>query len=345
MAVVVNSENIVEFLETGKAPEFKPPAPGDAVNAEAGKEGDGKTAAADADSGKDLQERNEDGTFKTKAEPTDKAEPADGDAEDAELPERVRRQIGKKHRQMMEAQEFARERDSDAAAEKARADTLQRQLDELRGSKSKGPDSGADEAGDPAEPKPEDFKTVGEYTRALTKYEVAKAAAGAKAEGEKATRESQQQAQVAQMEQAFAQRQTEFIKVTPDYVETLESSEADVPNLANQYIVESERGPQLAYFLAKNPDEVTRLRKLSPTRMLAELGKLEDKLPTAAKPAAANAAGNGNGGVRQISRAPAPVQTLNGESSSGVEKDPSKMSFPELRAFRQAERAAGKRMN
>lgn len=367
MAQVVNSENLVEFISTGKVAEFKPPeAPKpDAAKAN-GEAADTKAQGSQAkDSkgeaqGSTVQPRAGDGTFQSPSgekSPAEKSKdgqaapkPAaddDSDPDGEGLTEHARRVIAKKHRRQKEAEEFARERDADAAAERRRADALQRQLDEQRGGAKSGdgPASGDGTGNDPKRPKQEDFKTVGDYTEALTDYLVEKKA---KEAGETAKRQNaadRAKAQADEVTSAFVTRQDEFKKATPDYEEVVGESELNVPNAGMQYIVESEMGPQLAYHLAKNPDVVERLSKLSPARCVAELGKLEVRLEDAAKskdppnkgdPAPQNA--------RQVSRAPAPIQPLNGDAATAVHKDPSQMSFQELREFRKAERAAGRRV-
>ena len=102
-----------------------------------------------------------------------------------------------------------------------------------------------------------------------------------------------------------------------------------------QYIVESDVGPQLAAHLVKNPGEAERIAKLSPVRMIAELGKLETKLDAEPQPAKAAAP------VKQVSKAPAPIQALSSDASAVAQKDPSQMSFAELRALRESQKKAG----
>lgn len=359
MAQVLSSENLVEVMQNGgKAPEFTPPPKADkdiplkvektTVIAEP------REIGKPSSDGTTVQPRATDGTFQSpsgeKSPPESKEGKAppqradDKDPDGENLTEHARRVIGKKHRQMKEAEEFARTRDADAAAERARADYLQRELDELKGSKSgQGPAAG-EGGSDPDEPKPEDFKTVGEYTRALTKYEVAKAAKAAGEQGARQSAEDRAKAAAEATTQAFVQRQEEFKQATPDYEQVLEDSELDMPNIGMQYLVESEMGPQLAYHLAKNPDVVNRLASLSPSRVIAELGKLEARLEDAAKVKDPPKGEAPTQQTRQVSRAPAPIQPLNTDASTRVHKDPSEMSFQELRAHREAERRAGKRM-
>jgi hypothetical protein len=335
MAQVLTNDNMVEFIQTRQAPEFKVPEakPADAPAAEPSKEGTAPDASKDAPrdltTGKFVKA---DGEKPAKAEGETAAPAAESDDDDPALTEKIRKLIAKKHRAMKEAEEFGRDEARRALAAEQRAEALQKQIDALAGTKSgTGPASG--EAVDSDEPKPEDFKTVGEYTRALTKYEVAKA----KREGLENASKQREQSQAAERAETFAKRQTDFMKATPDYEDVVGEADFDFPNVGMQYMVESEYGPQLAYHFAKNPSEADRLRTLSPGRVLAELGKLEakfEKQPEPAKPAVV--------ATPSVSRAPAPIIPLEGKSTT-VAKDPSQMTFQELRAHRMAERAAGKR--
>lgn len=331
---VITPENHVEFITTGKVPEFKAPeAKSEAkpeVKADAGAAPTpDATKVAEGEKPKDEPKRGADGKFE-KAGDTP-ADGAKGDADDdVKLTERITRLINKKHREMKEAQEFATGEGRRAIEAERRAEQLQREIDELKGTKSGGPNTDGKGGDDPDEPKPGDFKTVGEYTRALTKYEVAKAAKGAKAEAST----SKQQEQANEIVSAFVKRQDDFKAATPDYEDVVGGTELIIPNIAMQYLIESDVGPQLGYYLAKNPDEVTRLQKLSPSRCLAELGKLETKLEKPAAPAKVDA-----GAAKEVSKAPAPIMPLAGKEAS-VTKDPKDMNFQELRAFREAERRA-----
>jgi hypothetical protein len=170
---------------------------------------------------------------------------------------------------------------------------------------------------------------VGDYTRALVKYEAKKAK-----EAERAgAAVDRQKGEANEAVNQFVERQEAFKTANPDYEDVVGGSDLELHNLGMQYLVESEAGPQLAYHLAKNPEDVARLKKLTPTKLLAELGKLEAKLE---KPAAPNKAAAADS---QVSRAPAPIQPLEGKTAT-IQKDPSKMSFQELRAHRLQEASA-----
>ena len=347
MAQVLTNENMVEFIQTRQAPEFKAPEAKDAAKpseAVAAKPADSATASA-PEPAKAEQPRAEDGKF-VKAEeaqirwtePAKAEEPAAKAAEDdehdddgAKLSDAVKRKIdkivAKKHRAMKEAEEFARDEYRERKAAVERAEALQREIDALKAGKSQ-PGTASSE-GD--EPKPEDFKTVGEYAKALTKWEVAQAKKADSADQAKQT----QKQQIEAVQQQFAERVAATAKDIPDYLEVVGAADWEVPHHIQAYIVDSENGARLGYHLAKNRDEFDRIAKLSPIRAFAELGKLEDKL-TAKVPAKEPAP------AAQVSRAPAPITPLEGKSTT-VAKDPSQMTFAELRAHRLAERAAGKR--
>lgn len=331
---VITPENHVEFITTGKVADFKPPlaepAKTDATDTTKQTPATGAPDAK-ADAAKSSETpRASDGKFvKAGDTPADASAKADAD-DDVKLTERISRLINKKHREMKEAQEFGTTEGRRAIAAEQRAEQLQREIDALKGTKSGGPNT--DEAGsDPDEPKPGDFKTVGEYTRALVKYEAKRAGESGKAQAD----QTKQQERATELVSAFAKRQDEFKAATSDYEDVVGSTDLIVPNIAMQYLVESELGPQLSYYLAKNPDEAARLRTLSPSRCLAELGKMETKLEKPATPTPKVDAGK----PAEVSKAPAPITPLAGKEAS-VTKDPKDMNFQELRALRQQEARA-----
>lgn len=348
MPQVVDSSNLVQLVTTGSVPEFKAPeaakpevkptdAP-DAKTTDTPKEG-GQAKAADgaakADAGKEEPARDESGKF-VKADDAAKAAPGDDDETDS-LPEPIKKKIdrivGKKHRRMADAEDFARERDADAVRERARADAAERELQRIRGGKSDGPKAGEGESVDPDEPKQADFKTVGEYTRALVKFEAKRAGeVGARQRAEKIQQERHEEAL-----DVFAGRQDEFRKSNPNYDKIVGDANLEVPQPVTDYILENETGPAIMLYLSQNPDENTRLKKLSPRRQLAELGKIETKLE-AAQPAP-NKVDAAKPAAKEVSKAPAPIAPLEAKTTP-VQKDPSQMSVSELREHRRQEALA-----
>lgn len=324
---VVTSENFQQLVETGKVDEFKPPAEAIAKAADAA-----VTVEPKGD-----QPRGEDGKFVAKdAEVTaDKAAKSAADDEDDEgadltgrLKEKIDRIVGKKHRRMTEAEEFARTTYSDLTAERQRADTLQREIEALKGTKSQ-----AQPEKDAKAPNQDDFTTVGEYAEALAEYKVEKKFAEREAKAETARREQA----AMQAQDALNKRIAATVKELPDYADVINDSDLDMPPHITVYIAESPIGPKIGYHFAKHPEDFDRINKLSPIRAIAELGKLEDRLE---KPKAEAEPDKGtDAAARTVSRAPSPITPLNA-STTVVTKDPSKMSVQELREHERLQRVA-----
>jgi hypothetical protein len=316
MTQVVTNENMLEFIEKRSVPEFKAPEKAIEKPAEAAKPVEDKPVEK-----QEGPPRGEDGKFVAEKVEDKAAVAADDDEDESDLPERVRKQIkqiGKKHRAMKEAEEFATDSYRKQLAAEKRAEAAEAEL-----AASKAPKSGPASDGEDKEPNPDDFKTVGEYTKAYAKYEVAKAL-----RAERTQSEQQRQQQATENTKAeFGKRVAAAMKSIPDYEEIVSAADVDVPAHVAQYIVESEMGPLLGYHLAKHGEDLDRIKSLSPIRAIAELGKLEASLEkTPEKVEKTEPA------TPQVSRAPAPITPLEGKSTT-VEKDPSKMSFKELREY------------
>ncbi|MBX6381505.1 MAG: hypothetical protein IRZ07_00820 [Microbispora sp.] len=327
MPQVVTAENLIEFTQTGKAPEFKPPEPAQA-DAEPKKETPAIPARDEA--GK-FTKQSED----AKSEPASEApaSPKKKEIDDEDLPEVVRRKIDKKHRQMKEAEEFARSEALRALAAERRAEQLERELEAYR--KKSGPAPVQTEAH--SEPKPEDFATVAEYTDALVRYRVEQTLREerAKAAHEAAEREKAERARTfGERLNAAKSKYDDFEDVLTSIRGTdLDRVHADV----TEYIQESEHGPDLLYHLAKHPDVLDRLRKLSPRRFIAELGKLEAKWEEQTPPAKEETptlSDVATPAKRPVSKAPPPIAPLDTAGIAPVAKKPEEMTVAELREFR-----------
>lgn len=338
MPQVVDSSNLIEFVQTGKAPEFKAPEPAKAPAAEVKPEPKETTAIPARDSTGKFTSQKEPAKSETAAAPSPKKEVADED-----LSEVVRQKIDKKHRQMKEAEEFAKSEALRAMAAERRAEQLQKELEAV---KKSGPAPAKSEA--PKEPKPEDFATVAEYTDALVSYRVDQRL---REEQTNREREAEEQAKLARQRE-YGKRLAAAREKHEDFDDVLKSiagTELErVPNDVVEYMQESEQGADLLYHLAKNPDVLDRLRKLSPRRFIAELGKLEAKweqsapakeeTPTLSEVATTTA--------RPVSKAPAPIAPLDTAGIAPVAKKPEDMSVQELREYRRNQdrekRAAGR---
>lgn len=163
----------------------------------------------------------------------------------------------------------------------------------------------------PAAPQRDQFESLETYLEAVAAHKAEQIVDG-KLKAEREERQAQEsKTKVSQGEAKVAQdwqeRETAFVTATKDYSEVVQSYISEDVNalsdLARRAILESDVGPQVLYHLAKNPDDAERIAALSPARQVAELGKLELKMPAV---------------QRKTSAAPAPIKPVNGgRSASG----------------------------
>ena len=137
------------------------------------------------------------------------------------------------------------------------------------------------------EPTREQFDSYEEFIEARAAYRAEKAV-----ETKLRAIEEQRTQQAAQAKQAEAQRQwqtrmAEAAEKIPDFVDVLGQSTAPSTPTMMQAIIESDAGPQVAYYLAQNPAEAARIASLSPASQAREIGKLEDRVTKPAKASSA----------------------------------------------------------
>ena len=152
------------------------------------------------------------------------------------------------------------------------------------------------------------------YTDAVTDWKLA--------QREVAQRQQEVVKTYQQKEQALRAKDPEYDEVIADFKDRYKHVNA--PEV-NQFIAESEIGPDLFYHLANNYAEIDRILALPPMRRVAELGKLEDRLGTAgAAPKPAN----------KVSKAPAPVTKEKGVAPAIKKLDDPNLSQTEYRQLR-----------
>jgi len=145
-----------------------------------------------------------------------------------------------------------------------------------------------------------EYNDIETYTEALTDWKVSQALSS-----------RDQQTQTKSVVDTYGQRLNEFKKVTPDFQDVMDEFVDEYGDRPIQEVVqvamESEYGPQIAYYLAKNTDEVDRIALLPPHRRLLELGKLEERLSQGAtkhKEVVPE--------TKKISKAPEPIEKVKG---------------------------------
>lgn len=172
-------------------------------------------------------------------------------------------------------------------------------------------------------PKESEYADERSYTAALNAYEADKrVTARTQQNTEAAARDAQQRATVSK-QNLFRERALALVDRYPD-IEARVFNDATVPITTTmaEVIQDSERGPEVAYFLASNREEAGRISRMQPFAQAKEIGRIEATLD-APKP-------------RTQSKAPPPPAILKGGKTLAA-KDPDKMSMDEWLTWRNAQ--------
>lgn len=336
---VVTSQGLVEFVQEGKftnVPDHKAEKPKEAPVLEVKPDEKpaelGEKPANGADGA--------DGAVVTETKPPEAPE-TDEDAEgltkaDKDLAERVRKRINAKHRAMKEAQEardeaerFAETQYNERKLAEQRALALEQRAKELEAKIVPPPEA-------PKEPLETDpkYQVNGQFDWKSYTRDVAEFVGDQKVQAErKRMAEEAAAREQAEKERIVKERIDKVRSKHNDFdalLERVKGTEADqVPLFVQNYLEESENGGEILYYLLKNPEAKAKISALKPILGIAELGKLESEITKPAAPigqAVPVIKAQGGG-------APAPITPLSGEGSVGINTDPSKMSYKELRAY------------
>lgn len=205
-----------------------------------------------------------------------KTEPAADDADDVEdgegittrqkreLSAQMLKAIGKKHRQMKEAEEFAAHQYRERQQAERRTNELEEEARRNR----------PQQAQEPVEPARENFGTEGEFIKASIKWGV-----------DVGIREREAQMRVEANQTRLRASLTKAQELVPDFREVTQNAKYDVPGPVAEYMKESDMFAEIGYHFAKNPSVLGRLISLTPVRQLVELGKIEATLQPFGKPA------------------------------------------------------------
>jgi hypothetical protein len=195
-----------------------------------------------------------------------------------------------------------------------------------------------DEDTEPAVPNRAEYPDDEDWDVALMQYASERSAWAARqetarvleAERYRVQQEQLKQAQQ-QVEQAYSDRIAKTAEKYDDFDEIARNPDVKVSGVMAEAIVYSDNGPEMQYYLGKNPAEAERIMKLPPTIQLMELGKIEAKLAGTPAPAAPT--------PPKISTAPPPITPLKTGDSAPASKAPEDMSMDEYKAFRKAQGA------
>ena len=204
----------------------------------------------------------------------------------------------------------------------------------------KEPETAPVKAEEAKRPRLSDFKTAEEFDTAMDVYE-AQQRKSIQAQAEQAAR-----AQAAiersneELNKRYEQAKEEIGGDFEEVIKAANESKLAPPEHIQAALREGEYGVHVAYYLAKNPDELKRLEGLSQVRAVAEIGKLEMRFaksaedvdePEKAKPSKAKQ-------PVETTRAPEPLASIKADTTGIINTDLSQpMNFRDYRQQRMTE--------
>jgi hypothetical protein len=193
----------------------------------------------------------------------------------------------------------------------------------------------AEPDGKPVPPKAGDFdlyekylEAQAEYVDSLTDWKLDQR------DKERAAREARERSEQEQkrLSEAWTERCDVARKAHDDFDDVIDSNTVRLTPHLQQAVMDSEKGAELAYVLAKDPEELKRLVKLGPIAVAREIGKIEAKLET--KPA--------SHAKTTPSKAPDPIKPV-GSGSTKTDKPLEEMDYQDYKRARQAQLSAAHR--
>ena len=186
------------------------------------------------------------------------------------------------------------------------------------------------------EPKPEQFRDMYEYAKALAEYTTEQKIQQMKQAEVQARVEAERQKVI----QTWAERVNNAKQELADFDDMVASADVSVSDDVRDAIIESDVGPQMLYYLAENTDFAKKLADMTPRAALKELGKLGAKLEKSAEKAEKPAT-TPLSKVAQ-SKAPPPINPLKGGATGREVLVDSRGQFQGSYAEFKAARAQGR---
>ena len=178
---------------------------------------------------------------------------------------------------------------------------------------------------DNGEPKIENFDSFDAFVAAKAEWIAGRKIEQTLSEREKRQLAEREAAARKQTADSWTKRLHAATESIPDFEEVLASSDVPMSEPMQQTIMDSEIGPRIAYWLAQNPEEATRIYEMPPIRAIAAIGRLEERLEN-------------QGTEKKPTSAPAPIKPVGAKAT--VKKDPGQMSDVEYAKWRKSGKAA-----
>ena len=131
-----------------------------------------------------------------------------------------------------------------------------------------------------AEKKPSaaDFSDYDTYVEALAEWKAEQKVSEALERRQQSSEQAKKAAEAREVAKAWTERQNAARSVFSDYDAVVGSADVTITPAVSDILLTSDKGPEVAYYLAKNPTVVERLNALSPTAAAREIGRLEAAL-------------------------------------------------------------------
>lgn len=134
------------------------------------------------------------------------------------------------------------------------------------------------EANGKPDPKDYEGKDWSEYYAALAEWTADNKLESKLKERDTKQKEESLKNEAQKQQKEYAAKVTEFSKVTPDFADVTEAYDGPFNQTIAQALLDSDMGPQIAYHLAKNPEEAEALDGMNYGQVSRFFGKLEAKL-------------------------------------------------------------------
>jgi hypothetical protein len=180
-------------------------------------------------------------------------------------------------------------------------------------------------------PKIEDFQDINAFFQARDAWVEERAVARWRSEQEQAAqtqqaRQQQDQRAIAaqQTVERFTAQEADALTRYPDYLAVVQGPAMQQfkqarPDVA-QVVIDSPHGPDIVYFLGKNPAQAQQIAALAPIAAAREIGRIEQMFMQP---------------KGQSTNAPPPVRTVG--NNAGAQRDPATMGNKEYREWRQSQ--------
>ena len=234
------------------------------------------------------------------SEPVEEAEQSEPSEEKEAKPTEERKQnpkLEKRFSEITKQRELARQ---EAAQERAAREKLEAEVAELRKQSKPQEAKPVD-----AKPQPSQFTDAFEYAEALADWSTEQALVRRDKEDAERRADVERQKIISSWAAKVAAAKADI----PDFDDMVASSGVAVSDPIRDAILESDAGPQILYYLAKDDDAAKRITSMSPNAALREIGRLEARFEKQTETEPSKPV------VR--SKAPAPISPIRGASSGG----------------------------